>query len=67
MTIVIQDLVCNRRYANVRISPRAETEVETCGDENNMAHVRYRADGYASRAGAWTTREVRAGGRVYLQ
>ena len=67
ITLVIQDVVCNRRYNNVRISRRSETDFQTCGDEEGRSHIRYRVDGYAARSGTWITRRINAGDSVYLQ
>lgn len=67
ITLVVQDLVCNRRYNNVRVASGREAQLQTCGDENGEAHVRYRVDGYASRSSPWTTRRVNPDARVFVQ
>ncbi|MEZ5492964.1 MAG: hypothetical protein R3F50_22020 [Gammaproteobacteria bacterium] len=67
LRIVLYDLVCDRQCANLRLSSRQETAIETCADAEGVASVRYRPHGYASRVEGWTYNSVRRNQRVYIQ
>lgn len=67
LRIVLYDLACGRHYGNLRLSSRQETAIETCADAAEVARVRYRPHGYASRVEGWTYNTVRSNQRVYIQ
>jgi len=53
VTIELYDNNCERPLRDIRLKPKQQVKVISCGDGSGRANIRYRREGYSVRQPSW--------------
>lgn len=68
VTFDLYDLECGRPMRDIRLRPGDQIEVRSCGNDQNLASVRYRRSRSDAPAQAWTVENtVRSGQTLFMR